>query len=677
MSDPRLKCKELAPYVAHGVDLEPAGPDEWVGDCLACGKAGHFYVSESRGVHSCKVCGQQGNVITFMEMLAELTAKRTTKSRWAELAEDRGVPAVAFKSAGMGFDEASGRWLIPARSAGGRVHDLRAWPCGKKRQVRSTAGCETQLHGSQELAHGRAKFVWVCEGDWDWMAWRWVLRSAADESHVAVGVPGCDTFKDAWLRQFEGKHVKLLYDADEPGRLATDRAAKKLEPVAASVEALRWPSDAAEGRDVRDVVRESVDQDGQVDPEAALRTIESMLRPMKGDPAAAKKSAGRPPATMPELMDALKRYAIVNEDMEAGLRVMLAVCASNGLQSDPLWVYVVGAASHGKTLIADCLSGSEDVVMRSCIKPQNLISGFKTASDDDDPSLMAKLKNKTLIVKDWTELLALPEGQRNEVFSILRGAFDGSAERGYGNMVHRKYDDHRFSMIACVTHRIHAESQAHMGERFLKFQFKRMQARSQDEISMRAMDHVDDDGPKRAIREVAASFLTRKLSPENVPRLPDEVKLKILALAKVIGLMRTNVERGWSGDLLYRPVSETPTRLCKQLAKLGRCLAHVDGAAEVGARQFEVVKRVAIDTAYGFHLDAVDAIVGRGGKASQSEIADDVDLPASSVAKKFEDLQLLGVLRKTEEQRDNGRGRPSTVWKVAESIAKLWRDAEL
>ncbi len=657
-----MKSKALAPYVCHGLDLKPSSGDEWVADCPKCGKVDHFYVNEDSGQCCCKVCGFKGNVVTFLEYLAANGAKSLTDDKAKIIAKEFGLPVKAIRAVGFGY--VHGRWVLPARNSAGRVNDLRRWPSGPARQFHSTAKCDTQLLGADELARKQGEDVWVCEGDKDYVAWKWVLNECKSPDAV-VGVPGADTFKEEWCRLFEGRRVRLLYDNDDAGREGDARARKMLDGLATEIASVKWPDDKPVGWDTRDVVKRSRT------PAAALAKIKELMHTPDGEMA---DDSGTP-ATLDDVREALSNYAVINDDMMLAMRVMLAVCVSNALHSDPLWVYIVGASSHGKTLLADSFETAKCVVMRSSIKPQNLVSGFKQAEGERDPGLIAQAKDKTIVVKDWTELLSLPQNQKDEAFSILRGAFDGSVERSYGNAVHRKYNDHRFSMIACVTHRIHAESQAHMGERFLKFQFKRMTEDLQDEVSMRAMDHINDDEPKKVIKRVVASFLRRKFDPASAPTLTEAVKRKILALSKVISLLRTNVERNWQGDPLYRPQPEASARLCKQLAKLGRCLAFVDGRSQVDDDTFRTIKRVAFDTAYGFHLDIIDGLVDLGGRGTQAQVAELIDLPTSTLARRFEDLCMLEAITKTTDKLSHdGRGRPSTVYAVTERMVRMWDD---
>ena len=50
----------------HGLSLEIASAEEFVGDCPWCGAEKHWYVNRARGVWVCHKCGVKGNPETFL-----------------------------------------------------------------------------------------------------------------------------------------------------------------------------------------------------------------------------------------------------------------------------------------------------------------------------------------------------------------------------------------------------------------------------------------------------------------------------------------------------------------------------------------------------------------------------------------------------------------------------------
>jgi hypothetical protein len=114
--------------------------------------------------------------------------------------------------------------------------------------------------------------------------------------------------------------------------------------------------------------------------------------------------------------------------------VAAAVYVANLLGADPLWFMIIGPPSNTKTEILQCFAGHQQAVFLSTLTPNTLVSGFKT-KDGFNPSLLPKLKDKLLVLKDFTSVLSMRQESRTEVIGQLREAYDGKYDKGYGNGV--------------------------------------------------------------------------------------------------------------------------------------------------------------------------------------------------------------------------------------------------
>ena len=122
--------------------------------------------------------------------------------------------ALGLQLGGLQVQGLDGEWLIPCRSEVGTVRDVRRYD-GKR--VMSTAGCKSQLWGADRLAASQeGALVLLCEGEWDGMAARWMLRDSGRDD-VVVAVPGATTFKPEWASLLRGKRVVTVYDHDDAG----------------------------------------------------------------------------------------------------------------------------------------------------------------------------------------------------------------------------------------------------------------------------------------------------------------------------------------------------------------------------------------------------------------------------------------------------------------------------
>src|SRR5262249_23758004 len=129
--------------------------------------------------------------------------------------------------------------------------------------------------------------------------------------------------------------------------------------------------------------------------------------------------------------------------------VTLAVPAGNKLlKTDSLWLFLKGPPGSGKTEMMNALKGlPEWAMLVSNLTPAALISGFGDPTKDrTGQSLLPQLDGKTLIVKDFTTILSMNPTARDEIFGILRDAYDGHASKNFGTG-RREYDS-RFNLLA-------------------------------------------------------------------------------------------------------------------------------------------------------------------------------------------------------------------------------------
>lgn len=705
----------LKPFVWHGLHYEPVDQNQVVGDCMFCGKPRKFYANPHTGQWDCKGgnCLMEGNVYDFLEAWVERCYEQTIDRDWQKLAKSRGLPVAVFKAAGLGWDGT--RWLIPIRNDKGTVQDVRCWRYpkadGTKRPIQATAGCKVMLWGIEELANPRKKDwpVWICEGEWDGMALRMLFRKVGYKA-IVVAVPGANTFKSEWVNWFNGRRVVLAFDNDAAGDKGMAKVGYGLRDAggnlkrpgmlaanAKSLDYIRWTPSLPDGWDMRDQIIKAEDLP------AAWSLVQKMTAKaprFAALPAAAEKPGEAPKgaenvskailrvakrgakARLPAfdtLVKEYRRWLDLSTDAVGALKLGLGVVLSNHLEGDnPLWVFVVGPPGSGKTSMVSPFAAHEGCVFRSNLGPKELVSGYP---GNPDPSLLPLLFGKTLILKDMTELLGMPPTVQEEVFSTLRGAYDGHVSRSYGNGVKREYTG-RFSMIAGVTNKIHGQSRANLGERYLKYQLL-PQKKDYDPTAVidAAIANIGRESIMlEALGDVTNSFLDRAIDHDRCKRyISKDQQARINALAQIIALLRGQVERKEYGDndVLYRPQGEVGSRLGVQLFKTAMVVAEVSGAGKLLPADFALVERIAFDTAIGWHLDVIQAMMEQKHEdLSSKDIAAAANLPSTNTNRKIDDLVMLGCLQKRMDAAA-AEHMPRLFYRVSKRIRTLWSIAKV
>jgi len=656
----------LSPYTCHGIDLVKTSGEEHIGRCPFCNRSGHFFVNENTGLYNCKKCGESGNVSTFLRKHSNAICKKETSVvDYKKLSQLRKLPVSILRGWSLGWD--GEHWLLPVLNEMKTCRDIRRWN-PKTKIMMSTTGCKVQLYGWYKAA--AANVVWLCEGEWDAIAMSLLLN----KQERAVGVPGAMTFKDEWVELFQGKTVYICYDNDVPGEQGSLMVYEKLKEVASEIQILKWPSSFVKKYDVRDFV---------VDQRAKRIGVKKILKQLKdflclpkerGFEIQEKEKELKYPPGLQKVLSVFKKWLYMDAEMELSLKIILAVALSTKEAGDPLWMYIIGPTGCGKTTLLNSLTSPTRIFVDN-ISEHTVVSGLRM---NPDPSLLSKLNgdNKCCIWKDFTQVIQMREDVKSRIFSDLRAAYDGEVHRRFGNGVKRDYDNLHFGMLLGVTPAIHGIKKAMFGERCLKLQmFKWGMPFIKDQIKAARKNVGKEKLRDKELQEVVTQFLRRKICSVHVPKWVEE---RLDALSELISRMRVTSERELFGehDYMYLPVSGAGTRLSNQLTRLCKALAMIEGRDGVTYKQYQLVERIAFDTADKRYSEIIKVISEAKISVVTNEITEKIFISREGTKRQLQDLILLGVVEKFE--KSTGKvGQKTFEWRMSKSIQKLWQKAKI
>lgn len=678
------KYPKIRPHIDVG--FLPAGESgaEVYGDCLFCGKEGKLYINQETGQWHCKnaLCDLSGNVYGFLkEAHSQLLASPIDHDgQIAKLGLDKGLDPEEIKKYELAWD--GNRFWIPVKNQNGTFISMRFYhPFLSKRQkpMRGLDGWKLEIYGLDDVRnHSDDAPVYLVEGEWDLMAMRLILERDKKPGLV-LAVPGAGVFKDAWLTHFAGRVVYLCYDNDESGRKGRARAVSKLIDVASTVRELDWNPQLADGFDIRDyylsgypldvlheMMVDSLPRDGA---KVYVKDTAELVSEMP-----AMSEGSRP--SFDTVVSVMRRYLHITDEMRNVLRIVYAVIYSNQLGGDPLWIHIVGPPGSGKTEMLMSTATTDLCVVRSSITPNALVSGFKTQGDKD-PSLVPQLIGKTFVLKDFTEVISMGSSNKEALFGILRGAFDGEISRDWGNGRSKTYKGY-FSIVTGVTQAIFAENHSSLGERFLMYHFLKGSGSDTDDMIMAAlMNSGHEMQMKSEIQEIAKKFLEYRVDEHAVPKFDSQYGSRIVGLSQLVAKLRGTVERDFTRErLMYRPQSEAGTRLAKQFKKLLISLAIVTGETEIQEEDYALLVRVALDTCNGFNLEIIQELLIEE-RQNASMLSETLSIPKTTVREKLEDMHALGILTSESIANPSGLGAPIKCYTVSDSIKDHWKRADI
>ena len=438
-------------FEAHGVRFTGESGDQLVGYCPFSNREDKFYVNQKTWLWDSKTAGVSGNIARFLELTSQRYRKALTPTLLNDLADNRQLPVAAFKKWKIGWTGKS--YAITVRDTEGACVDIRTWrPKGK---MLSTPTVSVGLWNAESLKTDTSSKIYICEGEWDAIALQWLMDQVKAPG-IVVAIPGASVFKNEWVSWFSGRQVVTLFDHDGAGFGADVSVSKKLRPVVQRLLMVHWPVTLDDGFDVRDwVVQRAIEER---DPEACWKELNGLLFPFirkselaegnapgpdarREPPAGSSKTANhgggtapdapkptvwKAPPTLDQLIGVFKKW--LHLDSTDPIRVMLAIVVSQYIDGPPVWMFLVGPPGSAKTATLTALNRYDKIYATSSLTTHALISGGNF-HDGIDPSLIPRLDGKVMIIKDFTSILAMRDTEKDEIFGILRDAYDGKCGR--------------------------------------------------------------------------------------------------------------------------------------------------------------------------------------------------------------------------------------------------------
>lgn len=677
---------KLKGFRKYGFIMNTDSASQAIGDCIFCGKPNKLYINKINQLWDCKVCMKKGNYLQFLEEIHKISITQIVKADLLRLSLNRGLPVEAFSNYKIG--RFGNDYVLPIFNSEGKLQDLRTYKFGNK--LMSSMGCQVSLLGIEKLNSApKGSKVYLCEGEWDAMAFAWLLKNLKLPGYV-VGTPGAGTFKMDWVPAFREKNVIVMYDNDGAGENGDGVVYGRLRGAVDSLKFLHWLPSFPVGFDVRDLVVEQAIKDKK--PKGTFALVTKLLKdfPRKGSVPIEEIETAENPTKLDikdRTMTLEKVFKVFEKWMHTpnrdAIELSIATIISNELQGDPLWLFLVAPPGGSKTEILSSFDKCTNTYITSSLTPHALISGTSFKSGKD-PSLIPKLDGKTLIVKDFTSILGKRETEKDEIFGILRDAYDGKCGKVFGTGTTRYYKSH-FSVLSGVTPTIYELSSqyAGLGERFLKFFIgDSLVHLSEKDIIRRAMKNVNRETNMReemaeAVRDYVSLILEEMRKPGyKPPSLPEEMENRIIGCAQFVARLRASVPRDKfnSEMILSKPSAEVGSRLGKQLTRVALGIAIVNRSKQVTDHSLRILKKVALDTVSQRNESILRAVYKACNNPDDSirtkEIAFDVRYPFSTVSRVLNDMDVLDIVK-----RIGNSGKAE--WRVSDYIQEIIKESTM
>jgi hypothetical protein len=664
----------ITAFVQHGFIKKGDTGGQAFGICPFCGHLEHkhtatMYINRKTLAWDCKSCGKNGGFKTWLSEISELCQDSFKGEASIWLSKNRGLRISTLRDAKFGFNQITGYYCFPVMdSAGERIWDLRIYD---KKRIKSTAGCNVGLYNWEEFKTNLSGIVNVCEGEWDGFSMKEMLLDLKSPD-MYVASPGAGTFKAEWSYFFKDRDVRVLYDNDDPGREGSVRVYNTIKSETKRLFFLHWPQ--GEGYPDKWDLRDHYTKKGLTAQGVFDFILENLKEPPPGiesdNIVVGGKTLEREEQFTGEGLHYEEVYKVYKKWLELSsmdeIDVLYGSAFANRLPGDPIWMFLTGPSGATKSEFLMSLARCPRIVTTTTLTVPALISGSNVGGGTD-PSLLAIMHNRVLIVKDFTTIIKMNPLYRDEIFGLFRDAYDGRIEKRFGNGVLRKYDPCKFGIIAGVTPIIKAfsEENASLGERYLRCDVHFPgDLLDQHQLIMKAIKNTTrEDEMRLELSEVAKNALNVDIT--SVPVIPDEMLDQLIYLAQWTAILRSTVPRdNYSREITHSPYTELGTRLAKQFSKLLMGIGMFKRLDRITDDEYRIIKHVAISTV----PERMEKILRKcyllnplaeRGLPTLTRI---LNLPSITTQRMMENLVILEIFDKVEYIKADVKYRISERW---------------
>ena len=342
-----------------------------------------------------------------------------------------------------------------------------------------------------------------------------------------------------------------------------------------------------------------------------------------------------------------KLYKINTTDL---LDLILSIYISHHMEKfNPLWLFIVGPSSAGKTMNTDILKELPAIYPLSRVTPRTFISGNPGTKDG-----IEDMNNKVILISDFGQFLSLRSEDKQQLWAQLREVYDGELYQEYGTGKKVKIKDIHISMIVNATNAI--DNQITL---FQQLGTREIMYRVEKEELPPVELTLDTDGPdiKKQMGEAIRSFFEQDRFKSIIfPDAPETIKKEIIELSKFVSCFRASAPvDSFTGELRGEVVPEHPIRLAKTLLKTFRSLAILDNNRSP-EQILKTIIRVAFSSANKNRITIFKIFLSEPDKSLNiSQISRSSKLGKKTVNTELKVLHALGIMNYREELDDYGR----------------------
>ena len=380
-----------------------------------------------------------------------------------------------------------------------------------------------------------------------------------------------------------------------------------------------------------------------------------------------------PPIKFSELEDKVNSW-MMQADPHA-LKIMAALVIANKLPGDPVWMFIVGPSSGGKTMMLSLLNKLEETYPLSSLTPNTLVSGQR-----GNNGLLFDIDKMILTFKDFTTVLQLYQEARNEIMSQLREVYDGAFKKTYGTGENRDWTG-KIGFIAGVTTVVDMTSQLYsaLGERFIQY---RLITPDRKEVAMFAINSSSKKkstqaDAKKEVQEYFARYIhgvKESMIDDDEVVTSTEQRTRLIRITNFATLARSPIMRDSSPrrEIYFKPASEMPARFTQQLNHL--CMAlmimnrYETGEAILTDDDELAIYKIALDSIPMMRRTVLQKVTEYDSTTAPI-VAALTGFNTGVARQQLEDLNMLGIIDRVKDEK-----KRADEWRIKDEFRGIMEE---
>ena len=343
--------------------------------------------------------------------------------------------------------------------------------------------------------------------------------------------------------------------------------------------------------------------------------------------------------------------------------LLIAITIGAKLNAPPVWIYIIGPSSGGKSTVMSVLNKVPFITALSDLTTNTFLSGAKATGKET--SLLKKLGNNFVItMKDFTTMISKDDASKGPIIAQMREIYDGHIVKATGNGDYiewgSKEKPNKGTFIMAATegiYKIQSEF-ADMGTRAINYVFVPQDRKKTARAALTNKRNHNKSADKLGeIQKHVAEFILDKIlnAPEEFPLIDKELEEEIIDVADLASMCRSVVDRDYKGEVNLALSAEFPMRMAEQLLAIAQFMTYANDGVLTNDMKNTIYKtafdsipkqrRIVLEVLASYQM--ID-VIAAGMK---------INYPSELVRKWVEDLHMFGIV-------DRERVKGKEFWKI-------------